>query len=220
MNRQDTQCFKGVGILFMLIFHVFSQAGHMSEMRFLLLNENMLYTFSMGCQLCVSIFVFVSAYGTAATYRFRQINNAVSITKYTGTRYIKLMFEFWFVYMITFLIAGFRQQIWPVYGIGNWKHIWTDFMGMYMKYATPTLNSSWWFMSMAVSLIFLLPIFILLVQKIGMITAVLFGWGAFSVVTLGLTDYFYVVLLGIGLARCDFLKKLPGGVDIIAVGHG
>lgn len=208
MNKQDTQCLKGLGILYMLIFHVFSQGGHMGGMKYLFANENILNTFSMGCQLCVSVFVFVSAYGTAMQYREKNIDDAVKITKYTGNRYIKLMMEYWFVYILAFLFAIYKHQIELVYGIGNWNYIFIDFMGMYMKHSTPTLNESWWFMSMAVTLVFILPVFILIQQKIGFIVSALMGWAAYYSFNLGLADYFYVVILGVGLAQCDIMAKI------------
>lgn len=65
MSKKDTQCLKGIAILMMLCFHVFSQCGQMDYIQYIFANKDIIYKWSMGCQLCVSLVVFVTAYGIA-----------------------------------------------------------------------------------------------------------------------------------------------------------
>lgn len=204
MTKRDSQCFKGVAILMMICFHAFSQSGQMGNLSYLLWNETGLYQFSMGCQLCVSILIFISAYGTASQYIIKRLDSPKDIAVYTGFRYIKMMMGYWFVYLFSFFFGLLMNHTQSVYFGGGIKYavksIVADFFGMYMNAGTPTLNSSWWFMSMAVSIIFILPVVILFERKLGFFVSLAFLRVTYYTFNFGLGDYHYTVIVGVGLA--------------------
>ena len=216
MTKKDTQCLKGIAILMMLCFHVFSQCGHMDSLKYVLFNKDVVYQWSLECQLCVSLFVFVTAYGITAQYIKNNICDGKQITLYSGKRYIKLMLSYVFVYILSFIFGLFKGHTQITYfagGIRNAiKYIAIDVLGFAITYATPTLNSSWWFMSMAVMLIFILPPLILAVRKFGFLVSLMFLYFLYYTFDFGLIDYHYVVIIAIGLAMNNsyqiFIAKL------------
>ena len=68
MTKKDTQCLKRHRNPDDALFSCFSQCGHMDSLKYVLFNKDVVYQWSLECQLCVSLFVFVTAYGITAQY--------------------------------------------------------------------------------------------------------------------------------------------------------
>ena len=217
MTKVDTQCLKGVAILMMIFFHTFSQSGQIDNITCIFITNDVLYKFSVGCQLCVSIFVFVTSYGTACKYVKKDVFGSYEIASYTGKRYIKLMSSFIFVYILSLIFGILKKHTQNTYfndGIVNGiKFILADMFGMASKLATPTLNSSWWFISMAIMLIFILPPIIIIVRKLGFFVSIVFFYFTYYTFNLGLTDYYYIVIIGVALSTNNLYEKIIFRLD-------
>ena len=160
-KRHSTIC-KGIAILLMFFHHLFflSERVEKYEIIFWPFSQNQGVILGCFCKICVAIFVFITGYG----YYKNRINNNGCI-RTTLKRILKLMFQFWFVYIIFFVIGLFTKQC-NVYYAGNIiktiRNCIIDFCGLAYFANTPTINPTWWYMSLALTFIIIVPLFILL----------------------------------------------------------
>ena len=186
MNRTftklDSQAMKGAAILLMLLHHLFYSAdsSHGIAVTYLLFEPKQMVAFARFCKICVPAFVFVTAYGMTLKYNTSE-QGGKSIAKLTIEQYVSLMVSFLFVYVLALVfcqISGMRD--WKeVYGTGarSVLYAFLDMAGMTYFTETPTINPTWWYMSVAVMLIFLLPFMWRLVKKTGFLPIPLLAAG-------------------------------------------
>lgn len=82
-----------------------------------------------------------------------------------SARYIKLMSNYWFIYVTGSIVYAIVFNYADVYI--NIKENIIDFFGVAFAFGTPSLNNTWWYMSFAIIQIFLMPIFIGFVKAHG-----------------------------------------------------
>lgn len=170
-TRKDSQAMKGIGILLMLWHHLFYSAdsSHGLPVSFLILSQKQVIAAARFCKICVPVFVFVTAYGMAIKYRTCG-QGRESWVRMTLRRYRLLMTPFLFVYVLAFAfcqIGGMRSYT-QVYGKGirSVCYMLADMLGLTYFTGTPTMNPTWWYMSVAVLLLFILPFLWMAVQKL------------------------------------------------------
>ncbi len=85
-----------------------------------------------------------------------------------------MMSGFWFIYIIS-LIATFLLDS-SYLSLYKGKHIidgpffaFCDFLGLANLFGTPTLNGTWWYMSLAIIIVAIMPIFYAVYKKYGSI---------------------------------------------------
>lgn len=170
-TKNDSQAMKGIAILLMLLHHLFYSAdsSHGIWVNYLFLTQRQTIAFARFCKICVPAFVFVTAYGMTLKYKAHG-QGGKSIWKLTWYRYASLMASFLFVYVLALLfcqIGGMRS--WgEVYGKGvrSVGYAVLDLLGMTYFTDTPSMNPTWWYMSVAVLLIFVLPLIWKLNQRL------------------------------------------------------
>ncbi|MCD7829724.1 MAG: hypothetical protein LUG58_04730 [Clostridiales bacterium] len=173
-SKYDTNICKGIAILMMYIHHLFlsSDTKGMEQVVFWCLSESQLVFFAKACKLCVAVFVFLTAYGTTVSYGQKcSQTGAADWFTYSKRRYVSLMTGFWVVYVDSQLISFFttRTRV-SIYGeslMMRWFYTALDALGLADAFDTPTYNATWWYMSMAVLLIFCMPPVITLVKRLG-----------------------------------------------------
>ena len=171
-TKLDSQAMKGAAILLMFLHHLFYsvESSHGIEVEYLILFEREMVAFAQFCKICVPAFVFVTAYGMTLKYKASE-QGGKSIRRITVSRYVSLMVSFLFIYVLALIfcqIGGMRN--WQeVYGTGGKSILYAliDMAGMTYFTETPTMNPTWWYMSTAVMLIFLLPFLQKLVERTG-----------------------------------------------------
>lgn len=94
-----------------------------------------------------------------------------SINQYVLIRYVKLFAGFWYIYIVARVSTIFFDGRSPavIYGSGKQGilHTIIDAFGLARYFETPTLCSTWWYMSLAIILIVLIPILRMIYQKVG-----------------------------------------------------
>lgn len=84
-------------------------------------------------------------------------------------RYLKLMFGYWFIFIPALIINLILKN--STYGEGNIyqkaTNLLIDGLGLTNIFETPTLNVTWWYMSYALLLILITPLFLWLIEKAG-----------------------------------------------------
>lgn len=168
-DKRQTNIAKGIALLMLLWHHLFFNSPEYYD-RFVSMFsikgipvESFLAVF---CKVCVAIFLFLSGYGLFKSYD--SYINKVERSKikpsylndfiFIKNHLIKLMSEYWFIYVI-FVLMGFlfnRNPI-AVYK-GNFLYCIIDFFGLANIFKTPTMNATWWFMSLIILLYILYPL--------------------------------------------------------------
>lgn len=162
---------KGLAILLLLTYHLF-------ENETLVTSLNVIYKpFSLSGFLtltgfgnvCVSIFVFLTAFGIASGLLSQPDVTPAAAYRQAVKRFVILMIHFSVLYLSVNLLWWHFFDYQSLYGLNKQGllYILTDAAGLSMFFSTPTLNATWWYMEIAYLLIFLVPLLTGLVKKIG-----------------------------------------------------
>lgn len=224
LTKKDSQCLKGIGILFMLFYHLFRApevfAGH--SVSFFPFDENFVVAASYMCKICVCIFAFVSGYGLLKSVKAIAINR-FSVVKWNIKRLLKTMSGFWFIYVLAFIVTFIINDL-PktVYfngsGIKGFVYVLIDFLGLSNLFSTPMLIGTWWYMSAAVIYILLVPIIFCISKKIGytpIAFAIIFIPKALNIgFTGGRNPYTFLLVMVFGMLFADYniFEKISCGL--------
>ena len=209
---------KGIAIILMLIHHLFSCSPEFVE-RFnvstFFIPLGSLMSFSAFSNFCVSLFVFVSGYGIAVS----MMRSSESISHQAARRFIKLEKGVIIVYLISIATCFLRPDRLSVYfqggKISGLAYMIIDALGLSTLFATPMYNETWWYLSVAIVVIFAAPILTVAWEKFGV--CVLGIAAALPILGLAMgpfTQYLLTLVLGIGTARSGLLNRLA---DLCAV---
>lgn len=227
LTKQDSQAIKGIAIWLMLIHHLFYSADTFRGMpvEFFILDTNTAISIAQCAKICVPLFVFVTAYGLTAKY------NSVNQSRHmfeaeTTKRYVNLMIPFWVVFLIMQIICNVVGEctISQTYGegYGAMLYIVIDALGLACGFQTPTLCVTWWYMSLATLLIFIVPILWRGVVQFGYIfffpALLLFQFVEWD----GYFDYIVVAILGVIVYERNifdaFIKTYKGNKWLHSIG--
>ncbi len=163
-TKADTMTAKGVAIGLMFFYHLFHEAADVENMGviFAPLPKEIFLMLSGFGNICVAMFVFLSAYGISAVTGEMQAGyseNGAEVKK-TSKRLLSLMGRFLFVYLLTNLCLFMFFDYKGLYGTGFQGAVCalTDALGLAELFATPTLNMTWWYMPLAYFLILTVPL--------------------------------------------------------------
>lgn len=168
-DKRQTNIAKGVALLLLLWHHLFYNDPKYYNRFTSLYNLGGVpiecYVASF-CKVCVAVFLLLSGYGLVKSYsNYSKIesdkNNGIKKTiKYVFNHLIKLLSDYWFVYIIFVplgLVLG--RSFLDVYGT-NPIHYITDFFGvsfLFFNYSY-TMNATWWFMSIIILFYIIFPV--------------------------------------------------------------
>jgi len=154
LSRNDSLELKGVGIIMMLIHHLFYiQNGEYDDIC-LFGNIYLVQEIGVFCKLCVSLFVFLSGYGLTVC---NSVENG-ALEFYTF-RFKRLLFNYWFIWLI-FVPIGvfvFHRTFSDVYPSCVWFEATLDFLGLYSLSGNCGYNPTWWFYSCIIVLYLVYP---------------------------------------------------------------
>lgn len=167
---------KGFAILLLLAYHLFENEKIIDSLGVIYAPfplQGFLCFTNFG-NICVSVFVFLTAYGIA-TGLFAQKETLQeglfwkSAYRQAVKRFLRLMLNFAILYLSVNLLWWFKFDYQSLYGADKQGTLLllTDASGLSMFFSTPTLNETWWYMEIAYLLIFLIPFLTWLVEKIG-----------------------------------------------------
>lgn len=217
MTKRESNILKCLAIMLMLCHHLFMYADQADFPALvygpLLSNPWRLASLGQLSKLCVTLFVFVTAYGTARSYLGDDMGNDGRLTEKSIRRLVRLLVNFQFVYIIAFLLCPLGGKSWfTLYSpsrLENMAFAFFDFMGLSYILQTPSYNSAWWYMSFAVTLVLLLPWLIKLCRRLGAYVLLpgllLVRWLDVEFV---LFRYLLITLLGIVLAEYGSVERV------------
>lgn len=162
VSVSDTNALKGVALL-MLLWHHLYYAGDMPIDEITIVNHPIVLTTANWCKVCVSLFVFLSGYGlTVSAMKNDGIGN---LWQYYKKRYVKLMINYWFIYLLFVPFGVFVMGIDfdNVYHGSIWRPIF-DLFGLHFAITGDYCgyNPTWWFYSCIIVLYLLYPLLFLI----------------------------------------------------------
>lgn len=174
MTKNDTFVCKGIAIILLYIHHIFYTYDTFSSYNIIFspLSVDFVLWFAQACKICVSIFVFLTSYGTTVQMNQHYFNDEVQLSQYIFSRYIKLMANFGIIFIIALCFSFMGRNLIDIYGENldsSILYILIDFLGLANFFGTPTLNETWWYMPVAIFLIFTMPFFIKMVKHTGLL---------------------------------------------------
>lgn len=220
-SQKDTAKCKGFAILIMLFHHLYADTGRFSDLSidFSPLSQNAAVQIANFMKICVGIYVFLSAYGLTLSYRKWEKGDG----KFFLFRYFKMMFPFFAVYILLAVCSLFVPSGWNLptaYGLSENAGFGAycsfvlamavDLLGLAHLFGMPTFNATWWYMSLAIVIIALIPLLYRGVKKLGWGYALLLAAVlpfALGLPTVSLTRYFLCMVLGVIAAQGDLPAK-------------
>ncbi len=174
-SKKDTLVVKGVAIVMLIFHHCFLSprrfAGY--DVGFYPLNQDIVVELSSFFKICVGMFVFLSAYGL--TYSLKKYSKDTLVSgpqyaSYLNARLIKLMWGFWFVFILCQIASLFFA---PQYNMAYFKkgifqgifNICVDFLGISWLFNSPMLCGTWWYMTLAIFIVLVVPFIARITKK-------------------------------------------------------
>ena len=175
MTKIESNILKCLAIMLMLFHHLFMYADQPDFPQLvygpLLANPWRLASVGLLSKLCVTLFVFITAYGTTRSFLGDSMDDCRRLTAKSVRRLVRLLVNFQFVYIVAFILCPLGGKSWlSLYSpsrLENLAFAFFDFMGLSYILQTPSYNSAWWYMSFAITLVLLLPWLIKLCRSLG-----------------------------------------------------
>ncbi len=212
-TKKETNFCKGAAISLMLFHHLFNgyeeYAGY--AVSYWPFSPGRLTFLATAGKICVAMFVLLSGYGLAATYRSvfgEKRPSGTQCWQFIRARYWKLMSAYWFVFVLTLLCQPLGRTVTDAYG-GSRKemalYFLMDVLGLSDAFGTPSLNPTWWYMSVAILVIVLVPFVWQAMERFGEFPVLLLAlFGVYFTVTQNnSTHYLFTMTLGIACFRLD-----------------
>lgn len=231
-SKDDTLAIKGVAILFLLHYHNFYPVDKFEgyKVNFYPFHMGTMITLTKFLKICVAMFAFLSAYGLTLSLKKYDKNyciNGRQYSHYLKTRLPKLMWGYWFVFIFSCLLCAVMQRDrFELYMEDGGLHglMWgafniiADFLGLASLMNSPTLCGTWWYMSLALFIVIIVPFAARINKKYGFLTLsllcvfiprVLISNNSFSVGRENnLLRWVFAVVLGVMFAQKDFLVNM------------
>lgn len=213
-DKKDTLVVKGMAILLMLFYHLFESQELLVSLNVdhRPVSQNTFLMLSGYGNICVALFVFLSAYGIAKGLMAQDAEcTTARMCDMAVRRCGKLIGNFVFMYLgVNLLWFGYFDYT-SLYGSGWQGGFFTviDMLGLAQMLDTPTLNMTWWYMKLAIIIIFAVPFIWLLVKKTGKYAILL---GILLLLTLEMDDgverYLVVMITGVAAAQENWFEAL------------
>lgn len=212
-TKEHSMMAKGIAVMLLLFYHLFHEQHVLEDMavNYAPLSENTFLLLAGFGNICVAIFVFLTAYGISTGILKETSWDMKKIYSAGGKRFGKLMLNFLWVY-VTMNLLCFPYFNYPsLYGEGKQGVLMMlfDALGFSSVFDTPILNGTWWYMKVAYLLILLVPLMTLAVKKLGSAALLLGALMPYAVqMDADLERYFFTAVLGVVAAYGKWPEKI------------
>ncbi|MDO4489588.1 MAG: acyltransferase [Lachnospiraceae bacterium] len=222
-SKNVTLAAKGIGAILMLNHHLFScfpEYVDQYQVSSRLFSMDTVMRFSIFSKICVAIFVVLSAYGMTLSFD----RSRGSGTQYVKRRLFRLEAGFWPVFFLataTFFLREDHLGVYLASGKGNGLLYYViDGLGLASFLGTPTYNETWWYMSLAILMVFLVPVLVKLYDAAGICVLGLLVMAPYlGVAMTPSVMYLCSIAIGIWLARGNLLDRVQA-ITATGVGKG
>ncbi|MBQ8304761.1 MAG: acyltransferase [Blautia sp.] len=194
---------KGIAIIFMLFHHLFRDpkryTGYIVDCT--PFPEPAINWVAASFKICVAMFTFLSAYGITLNYRKLSAEYRFSgkdATRQSTRRLVSLLggyeFLFWLIILLDLFVIKSGRFV-KIYGTGlrSVMNCLIDAAGLAKLVSLPNFLGTYWYMSLAIILIVLMPLLLKLYRSLGG-AVVLFGSLLFYVLFPMTRDHQYAFL--------------------------
>lgn len=220
MKEKETKRIKGIAILFMLFYHLFSNQSRLARFQVtgIIGGIETMKVITSAAHACVGLFVFCTAYGLTVGNKGR-LHDIKDCFKSALKRYIRFIKKVCYVFLMLLLcsyIFGCSYNATTVWGELQMERvigIICNALGIAGIFRVPWFSASWWYITLEVLFLFLVPLCHILVKKVG-------PWAAFFLTLYGvhlcglntnmdgLPRYVLIVILGIIFAEYAVFEKI------------
>ncbi len=225
-DKEKSKIVKGLAILLLLAYHLFENAELVQSLgvNYSPFPLEGFLTFTGFGNICVAVFVFLTAYGISSQLLEKEQITASEAYRQAAKRFFNLVLQFFILYASVNLLWGHIFNYDGLYGINKqgFLYMLSDAFGFSQFWNTPTMNMTWWYMKVAYILIFLVPAMAFTVRKIGYPMLLVAFLLPFTVsIDQDVERYFFVAAFGVCAAYGRwpdkmFAWKLPWVVKWIA----
>lgn len=212
-TKEHSKIVKGVAIILLLIYHLFHDINVLADMKvnYAPFSQNSFLQFAGFGNICVAVFVMLTAYGLSQNFLLQPEGTIKDAYAVGIKRFGKLMLNFSIVYIVINLICFPFFDYSSLYGDGKQGILMMlcDATGLSAVLKTPMLNETWWYMKIAYTLIFLIPLMALVAKKVGKVFLLLAFLAPFVVaLDPDVERYFFVAALGVAAAYGKWPEKI------------
>ena len=220
LTKNDSLSIKGIAIIMLVFHHLFCEVKRFDgyTIDFSPFSQSSIVSISFMFKICVSIFAFITGYGLLKSIK-KQTLNAKSCFKWNVNRLIKTMSGFWLIYVLAFIVTMIINRL-PVKtyfddGIfDGLVYIAVDFLGLANFFSTPTLCSTWWYMSAAIMFILSVPMIYAASKKFGYLPVIAVVFALPRLLNIGylsgvnLYTFLTPVVFGMMFADYDLFERI------------
>ena len=218
-TKRDTLAAKGAAIAIMYVHHMFLSPERYGgfTIDFAPFTDSQVAYVAAFFKICVGRFVFLSGYGMTMSLKRAKERNSVCHRNMIVRRMTTLMMNYWIIFFLSLVVSviiSSPHSFQSVYGGGK-KGLWycaLDFLGLADLYQTPTFNATWWYMSLAILIIFLMPLLYQFWSRYSycLLGVVLLLPRALDLPVTNITRWGLALVLGIICADTNLLGRLKG----------
>ena len=211
-TKEHTNIAKGFAMILMLMYHLFEDRNEVIAMgvNYAPLNAEVFSMISKFGNVCVSVFVFLTAYGIGVGLFEKKDISIKEAYSQAFKRFGKLMFQFFLLYVSVIVVMFPYFDLKAYYG-GGWQggvNMLTDALGLQFFYSENSLNMTWWYMELAYILIFLIPALVWMTRKIGYAMLPVMYFLPFVInMNFDVERYLFVATVGVCAAYGNWLGK-------------
>ena len=212
-SKESSKIAKGLAILLMLFYHLFYSKPDNLDMGVIFspIPENVFLTMARFGNICVAVFVMITAYGLSAKLFEKENPTLMEACGNSFKRAGKLLFHFAFMFVCVNLLWFHWFDYAVTFGKGKQGVLafFLDGLGLSHLFNSPTINMTWWYMSLAYTLVFLVPLLAFAMKKTGysflgiaLLTPYILPLGE------DVSRYFFVIAIGIAAAYGNWFEKI------------
>ena len=164
---KQTNIAKGIACILLLFHHLFYAESSYERFTSLCFYNGipMESVIALMCKVCVTVFLFLSGYGVNETINKRVSVGPPCMPKTVIGISCRLLWKLWIGYVVVFLLFVPWQGLFDRKPYTSVIDLIWDVMGIAHITGTPTMNLTWWFMSVAMISYILTPLFKIIVTK-------------------------------------------------------
>ena len=224
-TKGDTQKVKGLAIILMVIHHCFLDPERYAgqDVVFAPFSEPVFNWIALSFNICVALFVFISAYGITMSqrrlspdYKLSARQSEVLVLK----RLVSMVGGFLFVFLLAqawSLLVVHDGRYLRVYGEGFLGVLYfvLDALGLAELFSTPTFLATFWYMSLAIIIVMLMIVLPRIYKTTGVVPLLFFAV-LFRVLFVPSSDahycylpnYLFCIVMGLWAAEENLIVRI------------
>lgn len=175
-GRQESLCLKGIAIIMLICHHCFMRPSRYKGQNLTFIIPEPIWNYvALFFKICVCIFVFISAYGITSKIKNSSVSEdqlPLYVRNVIISRLIRLLGGFILVFLLVDLFGFFYDpgRFAEIYGTsfpGSVEYFFIDMLGLAHLLETPTFLGTYWYYSLAIIIVLIVPAFYLLLRRMG-----------------------------------------------------